>query len=383
MQVFKCYFRILNKQKGLIIMYLSIFITLSMLISTQGSDSAQVSFEAVSCKFAVFDEDRSEFSRGLTEYLAGHNERVEIEDDPEVIQDEIYNRNIVSAIRIPDGFEEAVKAGGSEKILEITAVPGTIYGQLFENELNGYIRLLRSYTAGGFSDEEAARKTGEALGQTVDVTLTDSKNSGTHSRLYYYFNVLPYIYIAICIACVGTILIVFHRKNVRDRIESSPYPAGRINMELYAGMAVTGLGLAAVHLLVLVVCRIPIFSKQGLLFVINEISFLVVPLGIAFLVGKVVTKNNVLSMVSNVVGLGFCFLGGVFVPLQFMGDNMIRAAHFLPTYWYIRACEWVDGFEAGASLRPFWGFTGMQLLFGAAFICVGLACSKWRRTSAH
>lgn len=383
MQVFKCYFRILNKQKGMIMMYLGIFITMAMLISTQGSDSSKVSFEAVSCKFAVFDEDRSEFSRGLTEYLAGQNERIEVEDDREMIQDEIYNRNIVSAIRIPSGFEEAVKAGGSEKILEISAVPGTIYGELFENELNGYVKLLRSYTAGGFSDEEAVRKTGEALGEPVDVTLTDSKGSGTHSRLYYYFNVLPYIYIAICIACVGTILIVFHKKNVRDRIESSPYPAGRINLELYAGMAITGLGLAAAHLIVLIVCRIPIFSKQGLLFVINEISFLVIPLGIAFLVGKVVTKNNVLSMVSNVVGLGFCFLGGVFVPLQFMNDKMIRAAHFLPTYWYIRACEWVDGFEEGASLCPFWGFVGMELLFGAAFICVGLACSKWRRPPVH
>lgn len=379
MQVFKCYFRILNKQKGQIIMYLSIFMTLAILLSSQGSDSAQMSFEAASCKFAVFDEDHSEISRGMIESLDSHNERVEVEDDREVIQDEIYNRNVLCVIRIPDGFGEAVKTGDNAKQLEIIAVPGTIYGELFENELNGYVKLLISYVAGGFSDEEAVRKTQAALNENVETTLMDSHDNGTHSKLYYYFNMLPYVYIALCIAAVGPILIVFHKKKVRDRVESSPYPAGKMNMELYAGMVVTGIGLVACHIIIMSIARIPFLSQQGLLFLVNELCFLVVPLGITFLVGKLVTSINVLSMVANVVGLGFSFLGGIFVPLSLMGDEIIWVAHFLPTYWYIRACEWIDVFVTGTSLRPFLGYVGMQLLFGATFICIGLACSKWKR----
>ena len=144
MQVYKCFFRILGKQKGQIILYLSIFLTVSMLVSIQGSDSKEIKFEASSYNFAVFDRDRSEVSEGLAKYLSRDNERKEIEDERETVQDELYNRNIVCAVRIPEGFAEAVQEGGEVNMPEIVSVPGTVYGEVFEQKVNGYIRILCS-----------------------------------------------------------------------------------------------------------------------------------------------------------------------------------------------------------------------------------------------
>ena len=380
MQVYKCFFRILGKQKGQIILYLSIFLTVSMLVSIQGSDSKEIKFEASSYNFAVFYRDRSEVSEGLAKYLSRDNERKEIEDERETVQDELYNRNIVCAVRIPEGFAEAVQEGGEVNMPEIVSVPGTVYGEVFEQKVNGYIRILCSYLAGGFSEGEAVEKTGSALAEQVEVKLADSRNDGTRSKMYYYFQTLPYIYIAICIVAIGPILIIFNKKDVRDRIHSSSYPMNRINLELYAGMVVTAFSLLAIHLVMVILCRVDVFSLKGLLFVINESCFLIVSLGITFLIGQIAKSYTVLSMISNIVGLGLSFLGGVFVPLELMGDGMVKVAHFLPSYWYIRACGWIDTFLSGDSFVPLAGFMGMQLLFGAAFISAGLAWAKRKKS---
>lgn len=382
MQVYKCFFRILNKQKGQIFMYLGIFVFLSILMSGQGKNSAETAFEATSCTFAVFDEDGSEISEGLTEYLSQRNIKKEIEDDREAIQDEIYNRNILCAIRILNGFGEAMKEGTAEHMLEITVVPGTVYGEMFEGEVNGYAKVLECYLAGGFSEREAIEKAEQALAEDVEVKLADARNDGTHSKLYYNFQYVPYIYLAICIVAIGPILIVFQRKDVRDRIYSSPYRINKVNGGLFAGTVTTGLGLAAVHFVILSFLRVEIFSFRGLLFLINELCFLIIPLGITFLIGQVVSNLNVLSMIANVVGLGMSFLGGVFVPLNMMGDGVLMAAHALPSYWYVRACEWIDFCARGDSLKPLMGFWGIQLLFGVVFIGIGLGCSMRRRRNS-
>lgn len=361
-------------------MYLAIFFALSVMVSVQGANQAEDKFMADTYDFAVFDEDDSEISRGLVQYLSEKNEKITIEDDVEAIQDEVYNRNVNCVMRIPKGFEEAVKAGKAEKMLEITAVPGTMYGQVFEGHVNGYVQALNNYLTGGFSLEDSMEKTRQTLQEEAEVKLAGKKAEGTHSKMYYFFNYVPYIFIAICVTAIGPILLVFHKKEVRERIASSAYPEGRINLEVYLGMVTTGVGLFLVHCcMVLVLVKTDLLTFRGLLFAVNEITMLITCLGITFLVGQIVKLESALSMAANVIGLGICFLGGVFVPLEMLGDNIIKAAHFLPSYWYIRGCGMIDGFATGDSLVPLFQFWGIQLLFAAAFICIGAAYNKVKR----
>lgn len=76
MSVYKVFFRILNKQKMRVIMYLGIFLTMAFIISSQGEETQSRKFRAQSQKLAVFDEDGSELSRGVVQYLAEGNEIV-------------------------------------------------------------------------------------------------------------------------------------------------------------------------------------------------------------------------------------------------------------------------------------------------------------------
>lgn len=382
MQVYKIFFRILNKQKGLIIMYLGIFLGIAAIVSSQAKEnSAENLFESTSYKFTVFDEDNSEISKRLVKYLDKKHEQIQIEDDEEVIQDELYNRNTHCIIRIPKGFSESVTKGNVQNRIQFKAIPGTMYGENFQGMLNHYVSTTRSYMVGGFSVEEALEKTEAVCAKEVEVSVTDTKGSSEHDILYYFFSYLSYIMISICVIGIGPILIVFNKKEVRDRNNCSSYSLSRINKELFLGTITAGLGMCVCYcVMVLLGTRtLDLFSVKGGLYCLNMLSFMLFCLGLVFLIGQVVKKTQTLSMISNVVALGMSFLCGVFVPIEFLGDGIVRAAHFLPAYWNVTTAAFVDSYVPGMAMGSYWMGLGIQILFGVALAAIGLAYSKAKR----
>lgn len=380
MQVFKVFFQILFKQKGQIFMYLGIFFGIALLTSSQGQDTENMSFEPSSYQFAVFDEDQSVVSKGLIHYLEKDNERVEIKDSKESIQDELYNRNIYCVLRIPKRFGESLRDGGKIQKIDISSVPGTIYKQTFESLASQYITILRGCLMGGYTDEEAVKRVQEIAKKEISVKVKES-GSTEHSYLYFFFAYVPYILLSLCIVGIAPVLVVFHKKDVRDRILCASYSLTKTNRELILGTLAAGL----VFGILFFICAIigsggDVLSMKGLLFGLNTFAFLFVALSIVFLMGQLLKKTSSISMASNVCALGMSFLTGVFVPLEYLGDGIISLAHFLPSYWYILGVRLIDsGLEKGG-FSQLCEYMGIQLLFAVAIIAVGLAYSKAKTT---
>lgn len=377
MQVYKVFFQILNKQKGFIIMYLSIFLSISLVVSGQAKDSQEKIFEGKQYSFAVFDEDQSAVSKSLVKYLEDNYEKKEIEDDKESIQDALYNRDVACVVRIPKGFGEEVLNGDARGRMDLTVIPGTFYEETFRGMINRYVSMIRSYEQGGFSEEEALKQADEASRQKVTVTMASEGAASQRGMMYYFFLYLPYVMIAICVNAIGTILIIFHRKEVRERNLCSAYSLTKTNMQLFAGAITTMVGLCVIFcLIVIATSGTEIFSVKGGLYCLNMLAFALVSLGLVFFVGQVVKGANALSMCGTVLSLGMSFLCGIFVPLELLGDGLVKAAHFLPAYWYVVAADLADAYQPGDSLEPFLIKLLVQVLFGAAFLSVGLAYSK-------
>lgn len=380
MQVFNVFFKIVNRQKGQIIMYLGIFLSVALLVSSQGEETVEKTFEPSTYSFAVFDEDQSSLSKALVQYLSQGNEKVAIEDDTEIIQDEIYNRNIVCVLRIPKGFGDSLNGGGSSQKIEVTGVPGTIYKQTFETLISQYITVFRGYRMGGFSEQQALTKAVAAKEQEVAVTV-EGKGSTEHSYLYYFFAYVPYILLSLCVVGIVPVLIVFQKREVKDRMQCSSYSLMRLNRELILGTIATGFLLGLLfYLCALIGAGTAVLSVKGLLFGLNTIAFLFVSLSIVFLLGQLLKKTTAISMVSNVLALGMSFLTGVFVPIEFLGEGILRFAHFLPSYWYILGVRFIDSYGASESLTELWRYMGVQMLFAMAILAVGLAYSKAKST---
>ncbi len=376
MQVYRVFFRILYKHKGQVFMYLCIFLGLATLISNINAEDGDSVFEASEYYFTVFDEDDSQISRNLIAYLEQDHQRVEIPDGRESIQDELYNRNTNCVIRIPKGFGESVETGAIEK-MEITTIPGSVYQGTFENLVSNYLVLLRSYMAAGFSRQDAVEKTEEVCQMEAEVELSDV-DAGNYSKMYYFFLYAPYIFISICVVGVGPILIVFHRRDVRDRQNCAAYSGLRMQGELFAGMVTAGAVFCVLYYTLTFLGAGPVTGTRGLFYCLNMVCFAVVALGLTFLMCQFVRASSVLSMIANIVGLGFSFLSGIFVPLDLLGEGVIRVAHFLPSYWYVVAAEEIDHYRTGDSLSVVWQCMGLELLFALAFLCVGIVCARAR-----
>lgn len=368
----------LKKQKGMILMYLGIFVVVASLVAGQGQKNEEKQFQKETYTFAVLDEDKTEISRGLTKYMEKEHKRVEIQDDEEVIQDEIFARNVNAVIRIPKGFGEALKVGKESRPV-LLSVPGTVYGQVFQSLGTEYEKVLKMNLAGGMDAAEALKATETTCSQSVPVSfLESSENTQSHSSLYFFFVYIPYVFFSIGVMAFGTILIQFEKKELQRRMNCSGYSQGRIQTELLLGMLTAGGVLCLLYFFIAYAgVGNRIWSYKGLLSGINMICFMFVTFGFVYMISKMVEKTQLLSMISNLVGLGMCFLAGVFVPFEYLSDTLVKAAHFLPVYWYVEAVRRIDAMaEDSMSAVNVLPDFGMQILFAVTLAAAGAAYAR-------
>ena len=110
--------------------------------------------------------------------------------------------------------------------------------------------------------------------------------------------------------------------------------------------------------------------------ILNSFVFAVIAMSMVCVAGNFRLDAQKISMISNIVGLGMSFLGGVFVPMEIFGDGLIAVSRFLPTHWYVRANNLI--FEEG-SVSEIMQCIGIECLFAVAFLAVALLVSKRRR----
>lgn len=385
MQVFKSFFKVFNKRKGSVIMYIGIFtgILFALILPNQNTDTNAEYVES-KVKFSVFDYDNSAESAELIKYMSSVHELVEIQDDSkETIQDELFIRNINCVLKIQEGFADALGTNTFDaSLIEVVTIPGTNKAKLFESCLNSYLNYTGIYLNTGVIGVEAMKKAETVLGQKADVDMAEQGNENVHSKMYYFFIYMGWVFVVMVIEGVTPILMAFGRKELKDRIYCSSYRFSNFNKEMLLSVFVTGAGIC----MFFAVLSIAAFGKTaltkgGALWIFNMCCFMAVSLALAFLVSKFVKNPLVLSMVGNIISLGCAFLSGIFVPIQFLGEKVVAVAHFLPTYWYGQAVMKIDKMQQ-YSMNEIFSCMGVQLLFAAAFIIVGIVAAQIQRGAA-
>ncbi len=383
MQVFKLYFKVLRKNLTIMFMYVGIFMALVIgVILPSGAGEENQSYTQMKSNFAVFDYDNSMLSQELTDYMQSiHDLQTIADDERETIQDELYADNVDCVIRIKEGYEEAFQSGKGDEYLEIYHIPDAIASILFEQNLSSYLSVVNTYLKVGFTMEEAVERSKAAAKESITVELTGKEQNSGLGTVSVYYNYLAWVFMAVCINSIAAVINVLDKKNVRNRIECSPYKFLRMNMEVILGVLVTGFTICAGF----VALSIALFSQYltvetSLLYGLNAFCIMSVTLAITFLVSKVTDQVMVISAISNIVGLGMAFLCGVFVSLELLGDMVINIAHFLPVYWYVRVSEMITAYNP-QEVPTMYAYMGIQLLFAIAITCVGILVARNKRGS--
>lgn len=374
MTVFKGYFLIIRRNLGVIFMYIFIFVGIAVLIqATYDSTGVTGGFSSQKLDVAVLDRDGGVLAQTLMQMIEREQKLVEVEDDEQAIQNELYYRNIEYVLVIPEGIEE--KLADSEKpVLSIT-VPNSVMSFYVDAQVNALLNQVRIYMAGGFSVEEACDKA-LALGETTaDVELVDTNgNAGIREDYNYYFGYMPYAFLGATVMSISLVIMEFKKQGVRRRMQSSAVPFGKQNLAAVGAFFFVGamiwLVCVAVHA---VMYHGGIFtSSNAVYYVANSIVFMLVSLSLGYLTGIVSNSPMALNGINNIISLGLCFLGGIFVPLEMLGDGVRKVSQILPTYWYSTVNGILGDYETlgGELLATVRKGILIQILFAAA--CFGI-----------
>ncbi len=381
MQIFLAFFKTLKKRSVSLIIYFGIFLVLALMMSGNGKSQTEAVYKDTKVDIAVLDRDHSTLSKGLYDYLSSTQNIVDIKDDKETISDELFFRNVEYVLIIKDGFANGIKTGNYEDVVENVKVPQSITGRLLDSKISQYLSELSTYVAAGFSDEEAVQNTLKTSQITVDVNLEKVKgNNAEKSNAYYFYLFIPYVLIGMLMSGMGGILITFRKKDLNWRIKCSSITELKKNSILLLACGVLSLICWALFILLsLILYHGDLLTGRGALFILNSLVFLLVAMSLIYMVSFLVKNLNALNMAANVISLGLSFLGGIFVPLEYMSKSVVRFSRALPTYWYVMTNSAIDTFTNTAKeyhliLRNL----GIELSFAVIFFIVAVYLSKSR-----
>lgn len=382
MQVFKAFYITLKKQLPSILLYFVIFLILSVLLSGNGKQQTEVVYNDSKVKIAVFDEDNTVLSKSLYEYLDKTQELKSIKKDKDSITDELFYRNVEYVLIIKDGFEEKITSGSFDDVVENVKVPDSVSGKLLDDKINQYLSVLSSYASGGFTLEETAAKALDTATITAEVTLLKIEGKEIEkTRAYYFYTYIPYVLICMLINGLGGILMTFRKKDLNWRIKCSALSERSRNTALIsAGLLFGFVCWAAFVVLSLIFYKTEITGIRGMLFIANSLVFLLVAMSLTYLVSFFVKSSSALNMASNIIGLGLSFLGGIFVPLEFMSNSVKSFSKFLPTYWYVVTNQTIDSFSnSGEQYNTIFRNFGIQVVFAVVIFAAAIGISRSRK----
>jgi ABC-2 type transport system permease protein len=382
MQVFSAYFKVVWKRKASLLIYLIVFIGVSMIITGELKQHSGSSFAETKSNVAILNHDGdSELVRGLCDNLTAKADIVTIPDNSEGIQDALFYGNVDYVLVIPEGFADSFLKGDGTVSLQRTAGAQSTSGISSDLLVNRYLNLAELYLANSknISEHELVQNVSRDLSNSVSVEQQASNDQIGTQNISFYFQFMAYPIISILLLGIPTIMMAFNEKELKKRMLCAPVTPFQMSLRLFSGNLIFSVAVWVVMCgITFMMAGMPKLTTGMLLMCLNALAFTVASLGIAFFAGKLLNSHIAISAVSNVVPLGMSFICGVFVSQELLGKTVLTIASFTPGYWYVKAVNEIGNLSE-YSLNAASGIVLdvlIQLGFAAVFFVLALVASK-------
>ncbi len=387
MQVYKAYFKIIKQNLPAILIYVCIFLFITVMLTYFGGEKTSPGFSKTKINIAfVNDDDGAALAVGLRDYLSTNANIISIPNNEESLQDALFFRKVEYIVKVPAGFSQSFFSGENGVRIEKTSVQESQSSVYMDFLINRYLSTAGLYTQNmpGISDSQLLGFVKSDIEQQTSVQVK-TYGKKTDSRVATYYTYLVYAMIVIIFLGVTSIMLVFNDPDLRRRNLGSPLKSLSMNIQLFLG----NMSFAVVVWIIMVAIGFLISGKaafdiNSVMMYINLLCFASVCLSLSFLIGNLIRSREVQQGIANVLSLGLCFIGGVFVPQQLLGKNVNFIASFTPTYWYVKAVNDIEKLALIniANVTPIINSMLIQLGFVAALLAVALVIAKQKRVSA-
>ncbi|MCI5628632.1 MAG: ABC transporter permease [Clostridiales bacterium] len=388
MQVYKAYFKIIKKNIGQLSIYLIIFLLFAIIFGKVSTSPKDTDFESTKVNISIINKDEnSKLISGLRDYLKENANIVDVGTSKEDLQDALFFREAEYIITIPKGFTKEILKGNKDINIEKTVIPNSTSEIYMDNLINRYLNTVKMYTStiDNISQAKLVSNVNKDLSHTTDVKIKTYDNDySNNASCANYYNFFAYSMFAVLILGISLVMISFNNKDLKRRNLASSLSMKNMNIQ----MVFANITYAVVVWFVMIIASFIMFKNymftiNGLLSLLNSFVFTLAALSISILISNLVTSRNALSAVVNVIALGSCFISGVFVPQQYLGDTVLSIAKFNPTYWYVKANDDIAILVnySNENMRPIFMSMIIVLGFALAVYAVTLVVIKQKRLS--
>lgn len=341
MQVYKAFFKIILKNLNQIMIYIVVFLSLTIALANTNSNPAKTDFSNTKINIAIINNDGdSKLSKGLENYLGQNANIIDLPNDAQKLQDALFFRKVEYIVKVPAGFSEGFMSGKAVE-LEKSTVPNSTSAIYLDSIINKYLNTAKVYISNmnNLSEDQLLTYINKDLAQKTEVKMTSSSNEASiNQKRATYFNYMAYSLFAVLILGVTAVMMVFNSTDLKRRNMCSPMKLRTMNLQLILGnFSFAILVWFILILMSFLLYKNYMFTASGLLFILNSFVFTFAVLSISYLIGNVIKSRNAMSAAANVVALGGSFISGVFVPQAFLGKTVLQIASFTPSYWFVKA----------------------------------------------
>lgn len=379
MTVFKTYFKILNKNKGIILLYIGILLLFS--IANMQTNNNTNNFTASKPDVAIINKDvDGDAVENLKEYLENNAKIIELEDKDSNIDDALFYRQADYVVFIPKGYSESLN---KKEIKDIDIKMTPDYDSTYMDMLvKKYYNTLSIYLKYDFSLDETLDMVTNTLQNETKVEVRSTRDTSGLTNASYFYNFLNYSLLSVSIYAVSILLNVFNQKKIKRRNLISSTSVGKINRILFLSNFLIAVSTWILFTIIsFVLLGDVLISTHGIWFLLNSFVFTLCASSLGFLIGNIISNRDAINGIVNVVGLGSSFLCGSFVPLEFIPENIVNISKVLPSYWFIQNNETIKAAESfsGTVVNTLLERIGVMLIFMILFFILTAVVVRKKR----
>lgn len=384
MQVYKAYFKIIRRNLPEISLYLGIFLLITILVVRLGGDQSGPELGRARINIAYINYDKGAvLADHLGDYLQEHANIIDISDDRESLQDALFFGKIKYVVKVPAGFSQSILSGRNDVKLEKTSIESSASSVYLDFLINRYLSTASLYSRNmsGLNDAQLLSLVTATVNQHSDLEVKTYPNPVSNLAKNFYILLVYGMLFAIFLG-VTSFMLVFNHPDIKKRNLGSPLKRLNMNMQIVLGNLTYSMAVWLIMVgLSLLMLRGAAFNIHSVLLYVNSLCLTLVCLSISYLAGIFMQNLQVRSAVANVLGLGLCFISGVFVPQAFLGQTVSFIASFTPTFWYVKAVNDIEKLVLvnAANITPIINSMLIQLGFVAALLAVALAVSRYKQ----
>ena len=370
MTVFSAFLKVLNQCKITVILYTIILIFFAA-FNMQTSENS-TTFIASKPDILIINNDEEEgITKNLIAYLEENSNIIEVKNENQAIEDALFYREVNYVIYLPKDFRKDFLVGKNPAI-EIKST-GDYQASLAQMLLNKYLKIANLYQKENKEEEEIIKNINQTLEKQAKVEITSKLDANHLEKATFYYNFANYSILAGCVFVICFILASFKEEKIAKRtiVSSMKYAEHNRKLLLSNGVFAIILWIFYVILSFFIIGNI-MYTWHGFIYIANSFVFTICAITLAFLIGNLTCNKNAINGIVNVVALGSSFLCGAFVPMQWLPDTVLKIAHILPSYYYIKTNELVKELEVInlETLKPVFTNIGMLVMFAIIFIII-------------